>query len=122
MPSALRAFVGLVGALFLLSGLNWIVDPGAAASGLGVDLPAGLARSTIVGDLGAFFLAASTFVLLGAVRQEAHWLRAAALLFGLAAFMRTLAWALHGADFAATFILVEIVVAVFLSYAAGRVD
>lgn len=120
MPKSLRIVVGVLGGFFLLSGLNWIFDPTAAAEVLGVALPTGLARSTLIGDLGSFFLTAGTLVLLGAITAQAHWLQAASLLFGGAAIMRTLAWAMHGADFAEVFILAEIVSTALLLFAASR--
>lgn len=119
---ALRIAVFVVGAFFLLSGVNWIFNPVAAAEGLGLALPGGIARSTVMGDIGAFFLGVAALVLFGAATEQGRWLRAAALFFGLAAAMRTLAWAAHGADFTATFIGVEIVGAAFLLFAASRAD
>ena len=121
MPKSVRIVVGVLGGLFLLSGLRWIFDPAGAAEGLGMaTLPEGIARSTIIGDLGAFFLAAGTLVLLGALTAQAHWLQAASLLFGGAAIMRTLAWAMHGADFAGLFIAVEVVTTAILLFASTR--
>ena len=120
MPNSLRIVVGVLGGFFFLSGLNWIIDPAAAAQGLGVALPEGLARSTLIGDLGSFFLKAGTLILLGAITAQAHWLQAAALLFGGAAIMRMLAWAMHGADFAVVFIVSEIVSTALLLFAASR--
>jgi hypothetical protein len=60
-------------------------------------------------------------ILYGAVTAKPHWLRAPAILVGSAAFVRTLAWILHGADFAAAFIAVEVVVAGILFTVAGRI-
>ena len=120
MEKVVRIVVVLLGLLFLVSGVNWVLDPDAAAQGLGVALPDGLARSTLIGDLGAFFFAGSAFIFLGVVTARAHWLYAAAMLFGGAAVMRTLAWALHDAAFAAFFIAVEVVVTAILLFAATR--
>ncbi len=117
-----RIIAGLPGLLFFGTALQWIFDPKAAAESLGLPLLDGLARSTEIGDLGAFFLAGSTMILWGAVTANAHWLRAAALLVGCAAFVRTLAWLMHGADFAAAFIAVEVVVTVLLVTVAARIS
>lgn len=111
MDKRMRIVLVVVGAFFLLQALRWVVDPAGAAQSLGLTLPGGLARSTVIGDLGAFFLGASTFILLGAATRRAHWLRAGALLFGAAAVLRGLAWALHGAELAGLFIVVELAVA-----------
>jgi len=43
-------------------------------------------------------------------------------LIGGAAITRTLAWLLHGADFAALFIAIEVGTGVLLWRAAGRLD
>jgi hypothetical protein len=115
-----RIVVAIPGVLFFLTALQWIFDPAAAAEALGLPLLDGLARSTEIGDLGAFFLACSGMILYGAVTAKPHWLRAPAILVGSAAFVRTLAWILHGADFAAAFIAVEVVVAGILFTVAGR--
>ena len=120
MKTGERIVVAIPGVLFLLTALQWIFDPAAAAESLGLPLLDGLARSTEVGDLGAFFLACSGMILYGAATANPHWLRAPAILVGSAAFVRTLAWLLHGADFAALFITVEVVVAGVLWTVAAR--
>jgi hypothetical protein len=107
--------------LVVLPALQGIFDPAAAAEALGLPLLDGLARSTEIGDLGAFFIACSGMILYGAATAKPHWLRAPAILVGSAAFVRTLAWILHGADFAAAFIAVEVVVAGILFTVAGRI-
>ncbi len=122
MSMSLRVVVGVIGAFFLLSGLNWVFDPAAAADGLGLTLPDGLARSTVIGDMGSFFLGGASLILLGALTVRAHWLQAAAMFFGLAAIMRSLAWAMHGADFAGLFIGVEVVVTGILLFASTRAE
>jgi len=115
-----RIIVAIPGVLLLVSGLGWVVNPESAAAGLGMPLLDGLGRSTQVGDFGAFFLSGSVLIALGVIRKEAPWLVAAALLVGLAAIVRTLAWALHGADFAAQFIGFEVVMAAILLFGASR--
>lgn len=123
MTVGLRIFLGLIGAFFLLSGLNWVFDPNAAAEGLGIHpLPDAVARSTLIGDLGAFFLSAAIFALLGAFTGRSCWLLSTALLFGAAAVMRTVAWAMHGADFAIVFIAIEVAVTAVFLFAASRAD
>jgi hypothetical protein len=120
MSKVERIIVAIPGVLFLLTGLQWLFDPAAAAEALGLPLLDGLARSTEIGDLGAFFLACSGMILYGAATAKPHWLRAPAILVGSAAFVRTLAWLLHGADFAAAFIAVEVAVAGVLWTVAAR--
>lgn len=121
MEKAWRVFVAVPGVLFGISGLGWIVDPTQAALGLGVTLPSGLARSTVIGDLGAFFLCLSAMILIGVVRLERTWLRAAAMLLAVAAVMRVLAFAVHDADFAAQFIASEVVIAALLLFGGDKI-
>ncbi len=121
-PNRLRTAVAVLGAIFALQGLGWLVVPGRAASALGMPLLDGLGRSTQIGDFAAFFLVGGLTTLAGSRPGRAHWLRFPAALIGTAALTRPLAWLLHGADFAALFITVEIATAVFLAYAATRLD
>lgn len=118
----LRVLAGLVGGIFLAQALSWMVDPAGAAAALGMPLLDGLARSTQVGDFTSFFLALGAMALLGAVRMSGTWLRAAAMLLGGAATMRTLAWAIHDAAFATEFIIIELVCAFTLLFIASRFD
>jgi hypothetical protein len=99
MKNVLRAASGLFGLLFLMSALQWIVDPASAAGGLGMPLLEGVGRSTQIGDIGALFVTAAVLILAGAWRENATLLRAAALLLGSAAVLRTVAWLAHGAAF-----------------------
>ena len=117
---ALQIVVGLFGLIFMLSAGRFIVDPATAVDGLGMELLDGVARSTQIGDIGGFFLAMTLLVFVGLIRKNAAWLRAAGLLVGCAAALRTLAWALHGAPFAMSFIAFEIVTAAVLWLAAAR--
>lgn len=122
MTNSLRIVAFALGGVFLLNGAGWVFRPGSAAEGLGMALPDGMARSTMIGDVGAFFFGAATLILLGAATRRAHWLRAAALLFGYAAALRTLAWAAHGAAFAGGFIGIEVAVTGLLLFLASRAD
>lgn len=117
---ALRLAAGIIGAFYLIQGINWITRPAAAAEALGMPLLDGLARSTQIGDMASFFFALGTMSLLGGVRSNPLWLHAAALLVGGSAVMRTLAWLFHDAAFAGVFIGVEIVSAGALVLVASR--
>ena len=118
----LRVVAGLIGGLFLLQAITWMIDPAGAAEALGMPLLDGLARSTQVGDFTSFFLALGTMGILGAVRMNGTWLRGGAILLGGAAAMRTLAWAAHGADFATEFIVIETIAGAALLFIAARFD
>jgi len=122
MRSPLRIAIVLLGAFFAFQGLGWLVDPARAAAGLGMPLLDGLARSTQVGDLAAFFLVAGATMLLGTRPGRSGLLYVPAALVGGAAITRTIAWAFQGADFAFLFITVEIAVGLTLLRGAQRLD
>lgn len=96
------------------NGVLWIIDPAGAAESLGMPLLEGLGLSTQAGDFAAFFVACSAMSLLAALRLNPTWAYGAAMLLGGAATFRTLAWALHGAEFATFFIAVEAIMTVML--------
>jgi hypothetical protein len=98
------------------------VAPARAAAGLGMPLLDGIARSTQLGDLGAFFATAGATILVGSRPGRARLLLVPAGLLGGTALLRTLAWALHGAALAGTFIAIEVACAAFLLVAALRLD
>jgi len=122
MRRALRTLTTLLGALFALQGFVWVADPARAAAGLGMSLLDGVALSTQIGDLSALFLTAGATMLVGARPGRARLLYVPMGLFGVAAVARMLAWALHGAAFAAMFIAIEVVMAALLLAAARRLD
>ena len=92
-----RIVSGLLGFFFLIQGVNWLVDPASAASGVGMPMLDGLARSTQIGDLAGFFLSLGGFAIYGAYRVRPTWLLAAGCLVGVVALTRTIAWAVHDA-------------------------
>ncbi len=110
MNKALRILTALPAVLFLATSVRWLVDPEGAAATIGMPLLDGLARSSQIGDLGAFFLAAGSMLLLGVITLQREWFYGAALLFGGAAVFRVLAWAAQDAALATPMIVVEVVV------------
>ncbi len=122
MSSTLRILTRVLGVLFTLQGVGWLLTPELAATGLGMPLLDGLGRSTQVGDFAVFFLMAGVVILLGSRPRQARLLYLPAAQIGGAAITRTLAWALHEADFAAVFIVIEIATAVVLLRAAQSLD
>ena len=122
MRSTLRIVTIVMGVGFTLQGIAWLVAPERAAASLGMPVLDGLARSTQFGDFAAFFLTLGLSILAGIRPGHARWLYFPAALLGSAALCRTVAWAVHGAAFATTFILVEIVGSLLLLAAARRVE
>ncbi|MBQ0795060.1 DUF4345 family protein [Zhongshania sp.] len=110
MLKLLRIIVALPAILFLIIGLQWAVDPAAAAESLGMPLLDGLARSSQMADTGALFIAMGLMILSGLLTGTKTWFYAPALMLFLAAALRLIAWLIHGAAFAPDLIAVEIVV------------
>jgi hypothetical protein len=120
MNKALKVIVALPGILFLVIGLRWLIAPAGVAAEFGMPLLDGLGRSTQIGDLAAFFVGGGVMILLGVFTQHKTWFLAAAMILGLTAAFRLVAWQVHGASFAAQQIAVEVVVAALLLFAASR--
>ena len=107
-----------IGVVFLLNGLQFVVDPAAAAAGLGMEVLTGVGASTQLGDIGAFFVAIAVMIALAQRPGAAHWLHPAAILFVGAAVMRTLVAVMGHAAFAPQYVLPEIVMAAILFQSA----
>jgi hypothetical protein len=116
MKIVFRILSALIGVLFFLNAVHWMVDADAAAEGLGMPLLTGIAASTQVGDLSAFFLTIAVFIGLGQRAGHARWLVPAAMLLAGAALMRSMAWLVGYSPFATPFIVSEVVTAVILAY------
>ena len=110
----LRVVTVLPGILFVVIGVGWIIDPASAAAGVGMPLLEGVARSTQIGDLGAFFLTMGLLILVGVTTLERAWFYPPMMLLGLAAIFRIVAWLVHGAALAGSMIAVEIIVTALL--------
>ncbi len=120
--SRLRLVSILLGAGFTLQGVGWLVVPGRAAAGLGMPVLDGLGRSTQFGDFAAFFLTLGLSILAGIRPGHARALYFPAALLGSAALCRIVAWAVHGAAFAALFIVVEIAASLVLLASARQTE
>jgi hypothetical protein len=119
---SLRIVTILMGVAFALQGVGWLVAPRRAAAMLGMPVLDGLARSTQFGDFAAFFLTLGLSILAGIRSGHARLLYFPAGLLGSAALGRTVAWAVHDAAFATTFILVELAASLLLLGAAWRLE
>lgn len=122
MQTLSRIGAGVIGALALLASINWIVNPAGAAASLGMPLLEGAGRSTQLGDLTAFFTGIGILCVVGAWQRAPTLLFSAALFLGLTAVFRTLAWAVHGADFASAAIVAEIVLSGLLVLCARSIS
>ena len=122
MKNVLRVIAGLVGILFFLNGLQWIISPANVAASLGMPLLDGVGLSTQIGDLGSFFITVGAMTLIGAITTTRHWFYAPSMLLLVAALYRTLSTILYGAPFVMSAIIVEISVGLFLIFAGSRIS
>ena len=122
MKSLFRIVAGLFGVFFVLMGLRWAFDPSSAANSLGMILLDGEALSTQIGDLGSFFITVGVMTLIGVITQTRYWFYAPSMLLLVAALYRSLATLMHGAPFAFSAIIIEIVVGLFLIVAGSRIS
>ena len=122
MKNVLRIVAGLVGILFFLNGLQWIISPANVAASLGMPLLEGVGLSTQIGDLGSFFITVGAMTLIGAITTTRHWFYAPSMLLLVAALYRTLSTILYGAPFVMSVILVEVVVGLFLIFAGSKIS
>tara|TARA_E500000075_G_scaffold12532_1_gene9669 strand:+ start:364 stop:756 length:393 start_codon:yes stop_codon:yes gene_type:complete len=122
MKNTLRLVAGLLGTLFLINGLQWIIAPANIAAQLGMPLLEGVGLSTQIGDMGSFFITVGAMTLIGALSQTRHWFYAPSMLLLVAALFRTLSTAIYGAPFVLPAIVVEISVGLFLIFAGSRIS
>ena len=122
MKNVLRVIAGLVGILFFLNGLQWIISPANVAASLGMPLLEGVGLSTQIGDLGSFFITVGAMTLIGAITTTRHWFYAPSMLLLVAALYRTLSTILYGAPFVMSAIVVEISIGLFLIFAGSRIS
>ena len=122
MKNVLRIVAGLVGILFFLNGLQWIISPANVAASLGMPLLEGVGLSTQIGDLGSFFITVGAMTLIGAITTTRHWFYAPSMLLLVAALYRTLSTILYGAPFVMSAILVEVVVGLFLIFVGSKIS
>lgn len=112
--------LGLVAVIALLMAGNaalWLIVPARAAEALSMPLLTGAALSSQM-DIGAFFLAAASFIVLALITRERPWFIAAAVpLLGAAAY-RTAAFLFHGAPFLAGMVGIEVAMGTVLIIAS----
>jgi hypothetical protein len=122
LDKIIKIIAGLFGALLLVSGIRWVVDPQGAAGSIGMEVLDGMARSSQLGDLAAFFVTAGGFALLGVLLRKGVLLYTSAALVGFAAVFRSLAWLVNDAPFATNLIVPELVMCAVFLLARQRID
>ena len=120
MNTITKILCALPGFALTLIGILWVIDPNSAAEALNMTLLDSVGRSSQIGDGGAYFLFAGPLLLMGIYHEKSSWLHGVALLIGLTAIMRTVAWLFHGAVFASETIIFEIVIVSICLWCAKR--
>ncbi len=120
MSKVIHALALLPALVLLFTGLNWLTQPESAAASLGLPLLDGVARSSQIGDMSAFFLSSSFMIFIGLITEKRIWLLAPTMLLGFTAIGRTLAWLLHDAALPMNLIAPEIIMSLILLWAASR--
>ena len=62
------------------------------------------------------------FIAFGIYKEEGKWLFSAAIILGLAAVFRNAAWLIHGADYAMTPIIAEVLFTIILVYSGRQLN
>lgn len=120
MNQFLRVLVVLLGILFVVMGLRWIIDPAGAAAFGGMPLLEGVGRSTQIGDSAGLFLSMGIMILLGVFTAQRSWFYPPLMVLVLVAIFRVLAWVFQGAALAPDMIAVEVIFAALLLFALSR--
>lgn len=116
----LKVLVLLPALLFMFTGARWLVAPGDVGPTLGLGLSEGLGRSTLIGDISAFFLTLGSCILIALITRQRAWYYPPIMLLAFAALGRIIAWLVHDASLALPQIMVELIVAGILLLASGR--
>ncbi|MBT3673011.1 MAG: hypothetical protein HOM90_10605 [Porticoccaceae bacterium] len=123
MNTTLFKIIAIVpGIPLLANALLFIVQPSTVVADLGMPLLDGIGRSTQLADLGAFFAFSAVMIIYGVIKSQSELLRLAALLLGMTAVLRVLAWVAHGAGLATSLIAAEVVLVVWLVASAAYMD
>lgn len=121
MDKVIKFLAGLLGVMLLGIGIRWLIDPTGAAALIGMVPLEGVAGSSQIGDLGAFFVVAGAFALLGLITRNATFLYTPAALVGVAAVLRIVAGLVHGTAFATDMIVGEIMMCTVFLLARKRI-
>ena len=117
----LLGIAALFGALFTNIGVTRLVMPVIASGALGASLLSGTGLATQIGDSASFFLGAGLFMVYGVIKRSSSFLMAGALLIGMVAPGRLIAWQVHGADLTPEPIAIEVLVFLLVAAAANAV-
>lgn len=92
-----RILSGLLGFVLLILGVQWVVDPQAAAEGLALLYFEGEGRNTLIRDFTAFFLGTSFMCFLGLLTKNYQYMVSVTIIFVIAFAANVYAGIAHGA-------------------------
>jgi hypothetical protein len=121
MSIFIQILTAVVAIVFIANGFQWAVIPDQAGLPLGLVLPEGIGISSMLGDIGGFFMGGGILVMVGLKTKNPTWFHASAILTATAAVYRIIAWAGHGAPLTISFIVIEILMTIILLLAAKKI-
>ena len=111
------------GVIFIILGLLWVISPYEAGANFGIlEIPEGLGRSSLIGDVGSYFFCIGVMMILAVYTLRSIWFYAAAMLLGVTALFRVISWLAHDATFATQFIIIEILLVILLLITSKRMS
>ena len=109
------------GVIFIILGLLWVISPYEAGANFGIlEIPEGLGRSSLIGDVGSYFFCIGVMMILAVYTLRSIWFYAPAMLLGFTALFRVISWLAHDATFATQFIIIEILLIILLLVTSKR--
>ena len=120
--NVIKIIAAVPGIPMLVNALMFILQPKTVTADLGMPLLEGVGLSTQLADLGAFFTFSALLIFYGVLKSNGEYLRIVALLLGLTAILRAVAWVVNDAALASTLIGAEILLVVWLWISAKYID
>ena len=120
--NVIKIIAAVPGIPMLVNALLFIAQPERVTADLGMPLLEGVGLSTQLADLGAFFTFSALLIFYGVLKSNGEYLRIVALLLGLTAILRAVAWVVNDAALASTLIGAEILLVVWLWISAKYID
>jgi hypothetical protein len=103
---------GILGVVFAIIALRWILSPEDSANSLGMVLLEGAGRNTQIRDFTALFASTSIFCFLSITTRQYQWVFSSGIVFSLIALISVLASQLHDAPLTYSSLIAEIIFAV----------
>jgi len=121
MQYVIKGLVGLIALLFVVMGVNFLLNPVSAGGGIGLEALTVGGMSSLRGDLGGLFFGSAALLIYGIAKNQVGAFMAVAVYIGVIALCRLLGFANEGSDEASlTAFAAETVFVVILVFAALR--